>query len=359
MKKNVTKILGAFGILMISATCSYLPSSWIDAFSGATNTLSQNGNSLFHQTDAKKLNISEISIQGEVKKTGVVDLRKFYKREVFIKEAVLDDNNDPEFIGAFRYKGYSLFDLMNTYNLDKKNTELFRPSIDVYVVISNDKGDNVSFSWSEIFHTINPHQVIIATEVAQIKPYKKEVDYITGDCWKVVSANDLFSYRTIENPTSIVIKSFDKKEFPIDREIEPMYSPAVNVVFDNNFSFSIPIIADTSRIIKYNSTFFGMGMGYHPNPEFKGIPLKSFMKKPSNLLDREWIKNGLVCFASIDGYRAIYSYSELFNRNDQVIPILSIPENVENGGYYRIFLPTDFYADRCVKSLKEIHLFKD
>lgn len=100
-------------------------------------------------------------------------------------------------------------------------------------------------------------------------------------------------------------------------------------------------------------------MGYHPNPEFKGIPLKSLMKKPNNLFDREWIMNGLVCFSSIDGYRAIYSYSELFNRSDQVIPILSIPENVEDGGYYRIYLPTDFFADRSVKSLKEIYFFKD
>ena len=359
MRKNITKILSALGFITVSAACSYLPRTWIDALSGASITLSQNGNSLFHQTDAKKLNISEISIQGEVKKTGVVDLRKFYKREVFVKEAILDESNDPKFIGAFRYIGYSLFDLLNSYNLDKKNEKFFRPSIDVYVVISNDKGEHVSFSWSEIFHTINPHQIIIATEVAQIKPHKKEVNYLTGNCWKVVAANDLFSYRTIENPTSITIKSFDKKEYPINREIKPMYSPAVNVVFDNGFDFSIPTISDTSRIIKYTSIFVGMGMGYHPNPEFKGIPLKSLMKKPNNLFDREWIMNGLVCFSSIDGYRAIYSYSELFNRSDQVIPILSIPENVEDGGYYRIYLPTDFFADRSVKSLKEIYFFKD
>jgi hypothetical protein len=66
-EKIALKISGTAGIIIISTTCNYLPSSWIDAFSDTKNAISQNGNSLFHQTDAKKLNISGIGIQGEVK----------------------------------------------------------------------------------------------------------------------------------------------------------------------------------------------------------------------------------------------------------------------------------------------------
>ncbi|MFW5758861.1 MAG: hypothetical protein ACOCYO_09280 [Bacteroidota bacterium] len=61
----------------------------------------------------------------------------------------------------------------------------------------------------------------------------------------------------------------------------------------------------------------------------------------------------------MDSYRAIYSFSELFNRTDQVFPILAVPDDPMDGGFYRIFHPSEFYADRSVKSVKEMYLFKE
>lgn len=343
--------------LMIIHGCKNFSGSIIDAITGATLSMATNGNSLFHQTDAKKLTIAEISVEGEVEQPGIIDLTKFYQREVFLKETLLTEYNDREFIGAFRYRGYSLFDLLHPFKLNKKNAEVFRPAIDLYVIIENNRGESVTFSWSEIFHTNNPHQILIASEVAQIKPYRKEVDYETGENWKIVAATDLYANRTLENPSKITVKSFDKKEFPINRELNPVFSEGVNLVMDNKTFMEIPPITDKTKIIRYHSTFYGMGMGFHDTRYFDGISLTALLQEKMNLFDREWIKNGLVCFASVDGYRAVFSYSELFNRQDQTSPMLCIPENPENGGYYRIFLPSDFFADRSVKAVKEMYFF--
>jgi hypothetical protein len=73
--------------------------------------------------------------------------------------------------------------------------------------------------------------------------------------------------------------------------------------------------------------------------------------------DAKLNRSGLVCFVSVDGYRAVYSYSELFNRADQTAPLLAITQNKDDGGFYRNFLPGDFYADRSVKALREIYVF--
>jgi hypothetical protein len=46
----------------------------------------------------------------------------------------------------------------------------------------------------------------------------------------------------------------------------------------------------------------------------------------------------------------------LFNRNDQQEFLLVKTEPDEDGGLYRIFAACDFFSDRAIKSVSEIHL---
>lgn len=345
-------------LLIFMASCNLLPESLADAISGATKPMATDGNSLFHQTKEVSLKTGALSVEGEVKSPGQVNLNNHYKREVFIKEALNDKATGINFIGAYRYRGYSLFDLLHPFNHQKKNAEIFKPAIDLYIVIENAAGESVSFSWSEIFHTINPHQIIIATEAAPIVPYRKEVNYETGDTWKVVAANDLFAFRVLVDPVKITVHSFDKKQYVINRELDPMYSPEVKVYNQDELITILPRIEDPKDFIRYHSSFYGMGMGYHHADFFQGPFLVNLVGDYIRLFDPEMIRHGLVCFAGVDGYRSVYSYSELFNRTDQVFHILAVPKDPQQGGYYRIFHPAEFYADRSVKSLAEIYFFR-
>jgi hypothetical protein len=338
-------------------SCKLLPDSWVDAITGATLDFSQDGNSLYHQTDEVKLIPGELSVTGEIENAGKIDLKKYYKREVVLKESLFDIDSGIKFTGAYRYKGYSLFDLLHEYNLDKKNVDLFRPSIDSYVTVENSKGESVVFSWSEIFYNASPHQILIATEMAPIVPYKIEVDYPVGEKWRLVSAGDLFAFRMLEDPVKITVHSFDKKDYPINRDINPLYSPAIKVFLEDKELHTITPENTTARNITYYSNFYGMGMGYHHADNFTGPALPEILEGFLEPFNSRLNRNALVCFASVDGYRVIYSYSELFNRADQAAPILAITENKDDGGYYRNFLPGDFYADRSVKALREMYIF--
>jgi hypothetical protein len=64
----------------------------------------------------------------------------------------------------------------------------------------------------------------------------------------------------------------------------------------------------------------------------------------------------MICIAGKDGYRSAISYSELFNRNDQQEFMLVKTGVQEDGGLFRIFAAADFFSDRAVKSVNEIHL---
>ncbi len=352
------KILLAASIAALAAvlavSCKFMP----DAFTGASKPMTQDGNSLFHQTELILLDAGELTIEGEVKNPGKVQLDDFYQREIVVKEAFYDSEKGIDFVGAYRYRGFSLFDLLHPFNQQKKNAESFKPVIDLYLIIENDRGESVAFSWSEIFHTNIPHQILIATGMAPIVPYKKEVEYPSGKSWRVVCGNDLFAYRRLDNPVKITVRSFDQKQYDIERNLKPMYSSDVTVVFENGNEFQLDQITDTILYKKYFSSFYGMGMGYHKSKYFRGPSLFDLFKDKINLFNADWISNGLACFVGLDGYRTVYSFSELFNRTDQVYPILAVPENPEEGGFYRIFHPAEFYADRSVKSLKEIYFFQ-
>jgi hypothetical protein len=358
MKRNLVIILGILGLMLYLQNCNTSKTVSTDVHTGATVISGINGNSVYYESDPIKMKVGSLTVKGEVKNPGRVDLSKLYQHEIVVREATLDGSSEIAFSGAYRYIGYSLLDILNPFLLDKKNAANFKPQMDVYIVIKNDKGESVVFSWSEIFHVSQIHQILIATEAAPLKPHKVEVNYPIGESWRVVAGNDLFSYRILENPTEIIVYSFDKKDYEINREINPMYSPEVSVIKDGIVLQTIPVIEDRTRFERNHSIFYGMGMGYHDYPIFEGISLPELTKEHINPFDKEMISNGLVCFASLDGYRAIYSFSELYNRNDQVVPILAVPENSKDGGYYRNYLSSDFFADRSVKSLKEIYFFK-
>jgi hypothetical protein len=349
--KHLRFQLSAALLVLLSYSCSFFPNH--DAISGASKSMSASGNSLFHRTTETSLETGTVEVTGEVEKAGSVEFDALYIRDLVLKESLFDSNGI-QFTGAYIYVGYSLFDILNPFKVQKKNKEIFRPEIDIYIIIENSEGESVVFSWSEIFHTNNPHKVLLAKKMAPIAPYKKEVNYPLSNQWKIVAGNDFFAFRHLDNPMKITVKSFDKKEYEIQRDLEPLFSNEVKV-FDHD-SLIASISADSfEEVTTYKSHFYGMGMGYHPSESFSGPQLKHLLKEKISLQNPEMIQNGLVCFVGLDGYRTIFSYSELFNRADQAFPILSV--NNDDGGYYRIFLPADFYADRSVKALSEIYFF--
>jgi hypothetical protein len=355
--KHIDSLFYLTLIFLYMNSCGLLSDSY-DAITGATGMLTSEGNSPFHRSDEKSLETGSLEIAGEVADPGLVNLTDHYKREIIIKDARPAGGMDVRFKGAYRYRGYSLFDILHPFVIQKKNIEEFRPATDLYIIIENETGSKAVFSWSEIFHTNILHQVIIATEVAPVESYRQDGEFETCEKWMVVCGTDLFSYRTLENPVKIEIRSFDKKTYVVDRDMDTRHSPSITVIAGNDVTFTISKNEKADNI-SYYSIFYGMGMGYHSVSTFQGPPLDFFIGDKLHLFDEQWNNWGLVCFAGIDGYRAIYSFSELFNRADQVRPILAVSDNNPDDGYYRIFHPASFYADRSVKSLSEIFFFKE
>lgn len=313
-------------------------------------------NNFYDNEPVQELTMVPLSLEGEISNPGTVDFSKIPVRSVIVKEASLKEDGTNQFIGAYRYDGYSLFDILNHAKLQKKNEEEFPPIIDLYVEISNDAGEKIVISWGEIYYPNNLHNIIIANTVMRIVPSKTKDLWPLPETSKVIVTSDLLTERNISNPTKIAIKSAEAS-FKIEKGMSPMYAESIKIQDEKGQESLLKEVPKNLKTTTYNTIFYGRGRGIHSTTPFTGYELKEILSSYYNL-SKENIQHGYFVIAGLDGYRVVLSYSELFNRNDQSEFLLIQDKNDKDGGAFRIFPAADFFSDRAVKSVSEIRFIK-
>jgi len=294
---------------------------------------------------------TKIQLAGEIENPGVIQINDLPLRSLIIKETLLSGDTN-RFIGAYRYDGYSLYDILNNVVLKKKNEAAFPPIIDLYVKVENKDGDFVIFSWGELYYPIHRHEIIIATKVARIVPSK------TKDLWplpqevKLVAGHDLITERNIPNPVKITVLSADVS-YEVNKELSPLFSDHVKIIKGEESIAKFNKSPDSLQQLKYESVFYGRGRGIHSTTPFHGIKVKDLLGSYFQM-HPEYLKSGYFIIASVDGYRCVYTFSEIFNRNDQAEVILVEDKENKDGGVFRLFPAADFFSDRAVKAISEI-----
>ncbi len=311
-------------------------------------------NDFYDDVPTQKLKTSEIIIGGEISNGGKINLEKagLKLHSIIYKETKLIGARD-SFIGSYRVDGYSLYDILNEKILQKKNETEFKPIIDLYVEIENAAGEKTVLSWGEIYYPIHCHEIIIATQIMRIVPSKtKELWTLPTDS-KLVVGGDLLSERNISMPTKITVKSY-AKTFVVNKGMKPMYAEKIKIFTNDKLIDSILEFPKTMPVLNYPSVFYGRGTGIHGTTPFNGILLKDLLKK-NFTVNKENLQKGILVVVGKDGYRAVYTFSEVFNRNDQSEFLLIDRKDDNTCGAFQLFPAPDFFSDRAIKSVMEIH----
>ena len=311
-------------------------------------------NNFYDNEDTYTLPLNQVFISGEIENPGQLDFSKLTKRSVIVKEALLKNDTGNQFVGAYRYDGYSLFDILCDRVLKKKNAAEFRPIIDLFVEIENAKGEKVVLSWGEIFYPNNLHNIIITTDVMRIVPSKtKDLWPLPVEC-KLIMSQDLVSERNISGPVKITVFSYPGS-YLVNREMNPLVSEKVDLFSGKD---KIDSFTETPALLQketLHTIFYGKGRGIHSTQPFSGVYLKDYLAGKFQF-NRKNLQTGLVICAGIDGYRSVFSFSEIMNRSDQAEILLVPCPNEKDGGRFRIFPSCDFFSDRAVKALSEIRV---
>jgi beta-aspartyl-peptidase (threonine type) len=319
-----------------------------------STTLSAQTNDFYDDAPTMQLKgAKKILVTGEVQKEMIIDLGKLPWHSITVKETTLRDG-EVSFAGAYRYDGYSLYDILNGVELKKKNEAEFPPVIDLYVEVSNDAGESVFFSWGEIYYPVDRHRILIATSVARIVPSKSKDQWPLPEHTKVVAGNDLVTARNISNPVRITVKSLDSK-YVINRDISPLISPMMKIFVNGKQRKVLTELPRGADSLTYRTVFYGRGMGIHGTTPFTGTLLADLLSGYYRLTP-EVLMRGMAVIAGVDGYRGAFTLSEIINRNDQQEMLLIERGSDDDGGRFSLFPAADFFSDRAIKAILEIDL---
>ena len=309
-------------------------------------------NDFYDNETIYSLPVQPIQITGEIENPGEVDFSSLPLRTVIVKETILSED-DNQFIGAYRYDGYSLYDILNQVKLHKKNFDEFNRIIDMYVQIENEAGEKVNISWGEIYYPNHLHEIIIATKVMRIVPSK------TDDLWelpekaKVIVSSDLITERNILNPVKITVKSYPKF-FVTVKGLKPLYSATVDLYNENELVETLTQYPDNMQIESFETIFYGRGRGIHSTKPFTGVLLKQITGKYAEFNQKN-IREGIFLVVAKDGYRSVFTFSELMNRNDQSEVLFLYRPKMKHNGAFRLFPACDFFSDRAIKGINAIY----
>jgi len=314
-------------------------------------TVKAQTNDFYDDAPQTDLVMSELTLEGEIENPGTVDFSALPLRQIVVKETSFDGKGG-SFIGSYQYEGYSLYDILDHVVLKKKNEAEFAPIIDLFVVVENASGEKIVLSWGELYYPIHRHEIIIASKVRRIVPSKTKELWPLPVVSKLVAASDLYTERNISSPVKITIRSSTLK-YKVDRNIPDMYAGELKFTDHDQLLKSISDGGLEGTQVSYGSVFYGRGTGIHGTTPFSGVMLKDYSADIYKMTV-ENLKTGLFVVSAPDGYRAVFTYSEIFNRNDQAEVLIVPMSGVKKQGAFLLYPAVDFFSDRSIRCLNEI-----
>jgi hypothetical protein len=321
----------------------------------AANTLGSEqpeNNDFYDNTETRLLEGPYLRVLGEVANPGKVDTKDLPVRSL-IRRTAIRRGRGARFVGAYRYDGHSLFDILKERHVHKRNAGAFPSVIDLLVVVENGRGEKAVLSWGEIFYPRVLHRAIIATGVAPVIPTH------TGEKWpipsktRLVVGSDLLAERQIEEPMTITVLSAPIR-IEGEKGLKPLYSEAAKLLSRGKEVGRIDRLPPGVPQAEYPSVFYGRGRGFHGVHTFKGALLKDLLADVF-AADAAHLRRGYFVLAAPDAYRITVSYSELFNRNDHAEFLLTESGAGEDGGRFTVYPAPDFFSDRAIKAVSAIH----
>ena len=271
---------------------------------------------------------------------------------------------DGQYRGVFRYRGVPLRDLLELASIRKVETDFPNP-VDLAVVIRNRDGRQVVLSWGEIFYR-NPGGILVALSAQPVMPkrdcgkchtpevYRERLNQLSRKIGfpKLVMAEDGYADRSLENIASIEVVDI-KPHAPKEKKKE-LFSPEFTVAGAVKGSKTIRDLSAYSRK-RARVKRLGEGDGYHGMEILEGAALKDILgdlEIPADL-------NQVFLVSAPDGYRALFSYGEIFlaPSGDRLMVADRVNgEPPKQGGAFILAAPDDLMANREVKAVGNIDI---
>ncbi|MDY0262792.1 SAM-dependent methyltransferase [Syntrophotalea acetylenica] len=309
-----------------------------------------------------------MTISGEVKrplKLTVDDLARFQSVEIQLNEV----SRDGSFHGVYLHKAVPLRVLLDMAEIIKQD-QAFTKQTDLAIRVTDAAGKQVVLSWAEVYYS-NAAEVAIAYAAQSVKPmmseerclkchgpeiYRQSLEQYERPATmpKLVIRSDFYTDRYLENVTRIEVIDL-YPDIKVDRNVK-LESRQILVTGAVARELKLSDLRDYPRM-EMSKKVVGVHMGYHGLHRYKGVSLVRILEKAG--VDDSLTK--AVMISAPDGYRALFSFGELFlshagrrimlAESDNGKPLLG-----QRGGRYRLIVPEELVDDRDVLAVQRIEV---
>jgi precorrin-2 methylase len=288
------------------------------------------------------------------------DLRGFQSVPVQMNEVSRDGN----FHGVFMHRAVPLRTLLDLARIAKENQQFNKP-VDIAIRVRDRAGHQVILSWGEVFFS-SPGEVTIAYAAEPIMPthttcdrchgpevFQPALDALTREVSfpKLLVRSDFYTDRCLEGVTSIEVLELDTG-IKNDRSVK-LFSPEFRIDGAVTKPKKLGCLRDYQQI-EVKKKVVGVGRGYHGLHSYNGVPLVDLLEKTGVTPDL----NKAVLVSAPDGYRALFSFGELFLSplGRRIVVARSKDGKLfkDKGGKFTLVVPDELTDDRDIQAVCRI-----
>jgi DMSO/TMAO reductase YedYZ molybdopterin-dependent catalytic subunit len=309
-----------------------------------------------------------MTITGEVKnplKLTVAELSRFQSVEIQLNEV----GRDRQFHGVYLHQAVPLRTLLDMAGIIKQD-QPFEKEIDLAIRVTGASGKQVVLSWGEVYYS-NAAEYAIAFAASPVKPmmtearcqkchgpeiYQSALDQYARPAQlpKLLIRGDFYTDRCVEGVTRVeVIDLYPKLKVDRSAMLESSEFQVTGLVAKE---LKLSNLKDYPRMEMWKKVV-GVHMGYHGLHRYKGVSLAKVLEAAG--VGDELTK--AVMISAPDGYRALFSFGELFQsfKGRRIMLAESVdgkPLEGQRGGKYRIIVPEELVDDRDVLAVDRIEI---
>jgi hypothetical protein len=264
-----------------------------------------------------------------------------------------------EMLGAYYYTGIPLLYIMEGFDDLKTKKDAFDRPLDMIVVFQSKDGKTVRFSYGELVMCSDSLPIMLAYDREPVKPFKNPEAYtknkiegnVTG--LRLVCPREKDNARFLDNvvnATFVLPQTPDDKLPKMQKNID-CQSTSIICIEDNTEK---PATFESVAKVEYTDWFrIGHGRGIREQKlgTVSGYNIRDFLKMNFTITNLDDFYLVIAC----DGYRSIYSAREIFNTaaGNGFLLYDKVDDEIQSNGMTWGAV-TDFFMDRCVKSVTHI-----
>ncbi|OEU76289.1 MAG: hypothetical protein BA869_07830 [Desulfuromonadales bacterium C00003107] len=309
-----------------------------------------------------------LTITGKVTnplKLTVADLARFQSVEIQLNEV----DRDRQFHGIYLHQAVPLRTLLDMAEITTQDQPTGK-GIELAIRVTGASGKQVVLSWGEVYYS-NAAEYAIAFAAAPVKPmmtearclkchgpeiYQSALDQYERPAQlpKLLIRGDFYTDRCVEGVTRIeVVDIYPKLKSDRSLKLESSEFQVTGLVAKE---LKLSSLKDYPQMSMWKKVV-GLHMGYHGLHLYKGVSLAKVLEAAG--VGDELTK--AVMISAPDGYRALFSFGELFQsfKGRRIMLAESVdgkPLKGQRGGKYRIIVPEELVDDRDVLAVARIEI---